>query len=625
LKTDDVKLYGQISGSFFFIPAYQREYSWGKNELEKLWEDILFQVNNENSGSHYFGSIVLKESNSEGSKLKVYEVIDGQQRLTTFTILVAAFLEHVNNLKDSDPELVTLYESLLFNDPSMSRNLSPTQKEKFHNKLELLYADRREYSKIMQILPRNDEKLKDYKKNLLVSAYQNFHLKIENYLGDTKAEQTSNTAKTKLDIFYNILVDQINVVVITLNDKDNVQRIFETLNNRGKPLAEKDLIKNLLMMSYPATAEEASELYSKNWRQFEDSTFWKGKNHLSHFLYIFLDQHITHRIVLQASRLSHDYERFIKEDLRAAIPDSSDTEYTKKLIQARAKYDAFIYELHHASIWYEKIKTSAIDTSEGEFIEIVTECDSSAWTPALWLNQNKAVFNSASLFKMREILERWFVLRRLAGLANTKQGVLSLMIFLHGYMMSASEIVDLETRAGAISNLPEELEIWIKNQAFESTRVPFGKQIEAYLLNQSIDINLARLILQYVEDNANNARVSVSHKVRGKKTPRNLTVEHLMPQDWEPHWTLPVSNSEKISNRNLHIKTLGNLVLVDGPTNSSLLNKSWVDKVSLLKNYKLVKTTQDLAATNPKTWNESTIERRSKDLAGKIISIWKPF
>lgn len=630
MEADDIKISALLKESFFYIPAYQRQYSWKVGECKKLWQDLVFQLEDASGLSHYMGSIVLKKSNPEGSKLAIYEVIDGQQRLTTLTILLAALLFYVKELKQPDEELTTLYEDLLFNDPKLLRSLSDRQKEKLSNKLEHLAGDRDFYSTLMRSPNRVDNLVKktiSRADNKMFVAYRFFHTILEKYLGETKFERTGTSANVKLDKLHDILRDQLNVVVITLDFKDNVQRIFETLNNRGSALQEKDLIKNLLMMSYPSSLEDSSLLYTKYWHKFEGEA-WEASSgtsevdKLSHFLYIYMAQTQYPRRVLEAKKLSEAYEDVVKRTLLKDLPnDVTAPDYGIKLKLLRENYDKFIEELHLASTWYMSKNVFQLDKREDEFLERVTAAEPSMWVPALWLHRHKQQIESKDLSLVYDLLENWIILRKMGRLSNSKQGIeLTLMQILFTWL----------SKINSIGHLPlnETLIDWIKEQHAAFTRQPTLEELKGSFLKQ-IDPKFGKMLLLALEDIDNKATTITPYNQRGSRVLRDvafITVEHLMPQTWETNWPLDANaTNEERTKRATKIQTLGNLVLLDSITNSMISNNSWANKVQALQGYQKILSLKTLVMDNPLIWDETTIDARSEALQRKVLLLWPRF
>ena len=235
----------------FVIPIYQRTYSWKLAQCQKLFEDILSISKNDKINGHFVGSIVyFQESIHTVSDVPELLVIDGQQRLTTITLLIAALKEFLeNNQVDIETTPSKLQNYYLFN-PEEDGDL-----------------------KFKLLLTRND---KNTLFNILngVSLEENHSLRVkENYEYFSKLITKENA----LDL-YNGLMRLFVVDVALEKDKDNPQLIFESLNSTGLDLSQADLIRNYILMGQEL--ESQTHLYEKYWYPMQVSY---GDDYSSYF------------------------------------------------------------------------------------------------------------------------------------------------------------------------------------------------------------------------------------------------------------------------------------------------------------------------------------------------------
>lgn len=243
----------------FQIPLYQRPYSWGKVELDRLWEDLTEQVATdlaaESSGrpaaSHFIGSVVLAPQVSFVSKLNRILVIDGQQRLTTLSIALAAIrdrLREVEVLESDDysgaDKIDGVYLINQFEKRDDRYRLSPTQ------------VDRAAYNAIIR---READAGSD---DNVGFAYNYF----SRLVADHKEEDLQRLEET--------IGHRMTLVEILAEKDDNVYRIFESLNNTGKSLSQTDLLRNHVFMLLPDSDEE---VYDEVWLPMQEEL---GPDHL---------------------------------------------------------------------------------------------------------------------------------------------------------------------------------------------------------------------------------------------------------------------------------------------------------------------------------------------------------
>ncbi len=252
MKATQANLLTLIKGpKQFVIPIYQRTYSWKLAQCQKLFEDILSISKNDKINGHFVGSIVyFQESIHTVSDVPELLVIDGQQRLTTITLLIAALKEFLeNNQVDIETTPSKLQNYYLFN-PEEDGDL-----------------------KFKLLLTRND---KNTLFNILngVSLEENHSLRVkENYDYFSKLITKDNAVD-----LYNGLMRLFVVDVALEKDKDNPQLIFESLNSTGLDLSQADLIRNYILMGQEL--ESQTHLYEKYWYPMQVSY---GDDYSSYF------------------------------------------------------------------------------------------------------------------------------------------------------------------------------------------------------------------------------------------------------------------------------------------------------------------------------------------------------
>lgn len=243
MKATEAKLMEFLKKSpQFVIPIYQRTYSWGEKECKQLWEDILRTGRNDKVTAHFVGSIVYVEKGLyHVSSQSPLLVIDGQQRLTTVTLLMEAL---ARQLVDREPIEGFSAKKL--------RNyylLNPLEGGEQKYKLVLTQTDKGSLLALLDQLP----KPKDYS----IRVEENFQYFVE------KVEQ----AKGEIEAICKGLAKLIIVDISLSRDQDNPQLIFESLNSTGRELSQADLIRNFILMGLEP--ELQSSLYENFWRPME--------------------------------------------------------------------------------------------------------------------------------------------------------------------------------------------------------------------------------------------------------------------------------------------------------------------------------------------------------------------
>ena len=234
----------------FQVPLYQRPYSWGQEELERLWGDVTEQAERDQetrpggSAGHFLGSVVLAPGPFSASTLTRWLVIDGQQRLTSLSIMLAALrdrLREVEELEEGDhsgaDRINDVYLLNKYNKGLDKYRLLPTQ------------ADRAAYTAIVNERPDAGGK------DRMGFAYNFFSGEIHH----CSEEELLRIEET--------IGHRLSLVDIQAEAGDNVFRIFESLNNTGKGLSQTDLLRNYVFMLLPETGQE---VYDEIWLPMQE-------------------------------------------------------------------------------------------------------------------------------------------------------------------------------------------------------------------------------------------------------------------------------------------------------------------------------------------------------------------
>lgn len=243
MKASEAKLLDFLKKSpQFVIPIYQRTYSWGEKECLQLWQDILRTGRNDEVNAHFVGSIVYVEKGLyQVSSQSPLLVIDGQQRLTTITILIEALAQALGDSEPLDGFSAKKIRNYFL--------LNPLEEGERKYKLILSQTDKTTLTALLDQRPiPKDHSLRvkgnfEYFQNRLASA------------------------KDELPAICKGLAKLVVVDISLSRDQDNPQLIFESLNSTGRELSQADLIRNFVLMGLEPGLQ--TELYENHWRPME--------------------------------------------------------------------------------------------------------------------------------------------------------------------------------------------------------------------------------------------------------------------------------------------------------------------------------------------------------------------
>lgn len=307
MKATEAKLLAFLKKSTqFVIPIYQRTYSWTEKECRQLWDDIIRAGQNEAISVHFIGSIVyIEDGLSQVSHQAPLLVIDGQQRLTTVTLLIAALTQFLG-----DKEPVDGFSARKLRNYYL---LNPDESGDRHYKLLLSQTDKRSLTAIVS----GNEQPADFS----LRVTQNFEL-FTQLLSGCKGDFTA---------VCNGLAKLVVVDIALSRDQDNPQLIFESMNSTGRELSQADLIRNFILMGL--MPELQTRLYEEFWRPMEVAFGQEAYN-------TYFDAFMRHYLTVKTGeipRLDEVYEEFKKHSREEGMIDAA-VEPLVKEIRDYARY-----------------------------------------------------------------------------------------------------------------------------------------------------------------------------------------------------------------------------------------------------------------------------------------------
>ena len=548
MHADAVPLHKVLNSNLqMIIPIFQRAYSWEKDQVRTLWEDIIKIYNNiDNNGkaTHFLGPIVRVEVSASSVDTRKLYLIDGQQRVTTLMVLLACIR---NLVKEEDEAVVRKIESGYL--------LNYEEKGDNHYKLIPSEGDRDTFRKIIvgEELDE-DSKLKD--------TYDFFTKKLESLDDDFDLEKLRG-----------IIINSLILVNIDVDKDENPYLIFESLNAKGTPLTQADLIRNYIFMKI-ASEDKQKELYKEFWRPMEISLgddleyfFWRYSLKDGTFV------KIKRTYANLKSELETNSEKNAESELKKLHLYSK---YYKRMIEPEEEPNL---ELRKRFIRHNRW-------------EIRTEY------PFLLNIYKDYSDNKISVSQFCEILDiiESFVIRRFFCKEPTNK--------LNNLFISLYKNLDKDN---IIKSINEEL----YDDCPDDDEFAEGiKNLPIY----SSGSEKCSLILETIEE-------SYHHKEPVKV--EKLQIEHVLPQANGDAEKLPQnwkdmigSNYSTIHTKYLH--RLGNLTLTG--YNQELGIKSFEEKKKLLKESHLE---MNKYFERIESWNEQEILKRTELLVEKAKTIWK--
>lgn len=560
MKAEEVTA-GRLFGSDqqLLIPLWQRRYSWDKVDWAELWQD-LERLESGEAPSHFIGSVVLHALKWSGlpSEARRYWVVDGQQRITTLTILVCAIRDRLARL---ETDATTRAETMASYTSQLLRNTN--LKADHQARLVLQDVDRGKLGPIL------DGDGADASGSLVERAYSFFAQELS-----TKTKQETEKLLT------HVLVD-LNAVWVTLEESDNAHRVFQTLNAGGKPLRQADLVRNYFFL---LLGENGDEFYKKQWKNLETDLSTRE-----------LEDYFVAWSVSQGHTGAKDsLFRYFQKDLSQNESD----------VEAIESYGASLVDCSRLFSWIRTPKDMPIKPAK----KVLGDLRNWGTLPVeglllfLLRRNHEGALDDKSLADGFEVVLSFLARRMLAGYEPQLHKSISTGTTLKLRQRSDLRDADLVAYLRLVLSSGEDVRTWPSDELIRERIVSnplYTPSRSAWVFSILERIN--RMLFDYT-----------------KHAPPTLdrtqfTVEHVMPQTLSPEWEADLQEWGTDSPSKLHatrVHVLGNLTL--SPINSELSNKPFVEKVEMLKDDWL-RLNQDLVQAS--TWTESSINERSRALA----------
>ncbi|TDC76119.1 GmrSD restriction endonuclease domain-containing protein [Streptomyces hainanensis] len=549
----------------FQVPLYQRTYSWTEKQLAQLWSDILEQADllesGEKANTHFLGSVVLAPSPQNEPTFPRWLVVDGQQRLTTLSLALAAIRDHIADAEPDEAERID--EEYLINKRKSGSDhfrLLPTQ------------ADRAQFAAFVR------GPLSEQAAGGAVAAAYGFFRRELVAAADPAAPQ---------DVFCieQAITSRLTLVAVTAERGDNVHRIFESLNNTGLKLSQADLLRNYLFMKLRAHGEHVYETY---WLPLQDSL---SNDELEQLMWL--------QLVLDGD------DRVRRQDLYAAQQQRFEHGGASQP-EIEADIEAYIRELYRRGALFRRLLHPEEEPDEAvrAHLRRLDTWQAQVTYPALMLlldRRERGELDSSDTARAMSYIESFLVRRMMCRVPTNNLNRIFQAV--PGQLPLDVHIADGLQRLLSAENRfwPDDDELREKIQ-----KAPFYKYGRP---------DQRKMVLQRLEE-------SYEHPEPVDFTAAQLTIEHVMPQSPGDEWIRMLredaddgENAEDLHSRLQH--TLGNLTLT--AINSELSNHPFERKQDLLQGSHL-EMNRRIAATE--RWGVKEIRARADELADRAIALW---
>lgn len=574
----------------FVIPLFQRPYVWREQEQwEPLWQDIRRVTERRIAEphldvTHFLGAVVLQAQEAQIARFVTWNVIDGQQRLTTLQLLADAVCALLADR--GEVQLAGQLARLTHNDSVFVDGDDSPLKLRHMNK------DRDVFDEVMSAEPPVDHGDLAHADSLIVAAHAYFSTVVEQWLSPPDTDDHAIRAKE----LARVLLDGLQLVTIELHASENSQEIFETLNARGTPLTAADLVRNFVFQRLEDEGVDTAKAYERDW-PFE-TKFWMkeisvGRNLVSRSS-LFLNQWLVSRTGEEISPQA-TFTRF-KSYVEHDTPDTMAT------LLPVIKQQAGLYEA-----WTEAAaKPGNLNPTELAVYRMKANGIELLKSLLIWLHEPNRNLPHHIIDQIIRHAESWVVRRQLLRLPSSDLGRVLADLIASIADAPAEELTDRVS--GYLARLNVTSAYWPgddevrRTLAVEPTYTRFRR-------------SRLRMILEAAEDQLR-AETGQAQIERSK-----YPIEHLLPRKWQDTW--PVTTPEEAEERQTRLHRLGNLTLLTTSLNSKVSNGPWSTKRTALQDHNTITLTgRVIKRTETQPWDEDLIDERTTTLIDQILQVW---
>lgn len=567
------------SNQYYEIPFFQRSYVWDVEQWERIIDDAIYA--SETKKPLFLGAVIFKQRINADGLHDGFTIIDGQQRLTTLFIFF---------------KVLSLFsgQTAWFNGTFKKFNGSPVLKQS-HSNLE-------DFENIISLTSPED--LKETNKSSQINkAYTYFRLRLR----DIFINKENKNANGKRIIDYDTIFMLLNFVVIKLDESDDEQQIFDTINSLGVKLTTGELLKNYLFSA--GQLDDYNGLWKPVFEKDNETiSFWNSQMANGRNLKKTVDIFLFYFLQIKAQDPS------LKIDKKQARRMDNLFVNLKEIVEAN-HLDKDIFALEISEYAKLFMKCFRRDDEDGEFdvpssfgLErisfIINNLDSNTMIPYVLYIMN-SVSSQEERNKIFGFLETYVIRRLIVDSNNNNYSDLFSENLIGQRINSYEALREYILSKDSTASLAMPSDIAVRN-GFHQTHFKSNNK-------------RALCILYLLESLLQTPNHSTQLKTFGA-----YTLENLMPKKWKKHW--PCENGSE-EDRDLLILTFGNLAMITSGLNNTIRNYDWATKL-IGKNNKpgLKDFAGGLATIQPYLdlgcWDEDAIFNRAEDLANKALTKW---
>lgn len=559
MKANETKVEDFLSSNKtqFVIPVYQRNYDWTTGQCKQLLDDILEVGGNKKMNAHFIGSIVyVHDDVYTASRIKELTIIDGQQRLTTLTLIYLALYQLAKEINDVglESEISETYLINKFAPEEEKLKLRPTE----NNDKALKYLLR----------SHSDEEYSDFSKLIDNFNYFKGRISEENYLVVLKGLSKLMFVEVSLD-----------------REKDDPQRIFESLNSTGLELTQADLIRNYILMGL--NRRDQNKIYQNYWEVIEKLA--KDESSNTSRVSDFIRDYLT----LENKNIPNKGKVYL--EFKAKYPTGTLEELENVLGDIKSLVK------HYNKLLNPKNEPDKDIRKQLEFISKLEINVAYPFLMKVYDDFSKENIDKSTFIKVLELVQSFTWRRFILGLPTNALNKIFMNLYdkveNENYLYSIQK--SLLQRTG-VQRFPRNSEV-----------------IDALRIKDVYNIKSKNrtYLLERLENFENREPVMIEGNT-------DITIEHIFPQNPDPKWKIDLGTDEYNFIKDNYLNTIGNLTL--SGNNGKLGNKPFAEKRDLADaGYKDSRLWLNKYLTILDKWDKSEVERRYNIIAERFLKIWE--
>jgi uncharacterized protein with ParB-like and HNH nuclease domain len=561
MKAAEIKVERFLSNNdtAFAIPVYQRNYDWAKLQCQQLFKDILAAGGDDENTGHFIGSVVyIHDDVHSVAGLQEFTIIDGQQRLTTLTLIYIALYRHFQ-AGGQDREAQRIFKTYLINEFSEEDDrlkLKPSMGNK---------------AALAQLVDGNE--------NLTHAEYSRL---IENFGFFQRQITDENAGLVMRGMAKLIIVD-----IALERQKDNPQRIFESLNSTGLELSQADLIRNYILMGLPRKEQE--RVFRQIWEPIENNArnLETNKSRVSGFI----------RDYLTLKEKDIPNQGAVYNKFKERFPHPNSAELTEALT-----------EIRNLSAVYGKLlnphtEPDPVISRELDYVRTLEINVSYPFLMPVYRDYQDGILSRDDFVEVLRLVQSFVWRRAIIGLPTNA---------LNKIFMGLYEQVDPDAYLPSIQR--------VLLQRGGSQRFPRDAEVLTALSSKDVYSMKGRArayMFDKLENHNNNERVDISAP--------GITVEHIFPQNPDQGWRDALDEDEYAAMGEQHLNTIGNLTL--SGNNGRLSNKTFLEKRDMNidggeQGYRFSRLWLNRDLKDLDRWTLAEITARTNRISQRFLEVW---